>query len=557
MRGLAIGLWAVACVLILGAVLLLAGCGGDDRPAGTASFADLRSGAPVLLPVPKQVAWSAAGFAVSAATDIVSYSEGGVVGRQAVRRVQTALAEAGLGTPRARIGVRFGTGPDHIILRPPTAAEAAAHPQLSGPESYLLIVAPYRVNIVATTPRGLFCGAQTLTQMIGGATIPGCRIVDWPTESFRAFHFTVNPDMYRDPRIYPVLIEAAGRLKYNTVIVQFQSTIELARHPEAVRAQGVVSQAEVRRWVARARSYGMEIFPEVKSWGHADWTWGLGNVFYDHDTAPNFPLYSPMFALPPGRDGQNSFCPTEPKVYRLLSDTYTELLDVFGQPKYLHIGGDEAWAAGYQQGVLTGDPVEDGTAWVKRLAGFLRGRGVTTIMWGDMFLEASRWLDSAGPGCNSRADLPTHKILKRLPKDIIIADWHYRVKPDYASLQYFRNEGFSAVGACYGFYGFDNIINFNRRAVRSGALGMIQTSWKLLHTDTGFLPFGAESMWNGGQRTVGELPVDLNLWGHGLLDPLLYAGWQADCLDFRGGRPVYPPFTAAAGMSEGADDFER
>jgi hypothetical protein len=182
-----------------------------------------------------------------------------VVARQAVRRLQGAIADAGLGTPPARTGVRFGTGPNHIILRPPTAAESSSYPQLSYAESYLLTVAPYRINIVASTPRGLLCAAQTLAQMIERGEIPGCSIVDWPTESFRAFHFTVNPDMYRDRRIYPALIEAAARLKYNAVIVQFQSTIELARHPEAVRAQGVVSQAEVRRWVARARSYGMEI----------------------------------------------------------------------------------------------------------------------------------------------------------------------------------------------------------------------------------------------------------------------------------------------------------
>lgn len=531
--------------LILLAVAALTGCGGDHQPPPVSRQLTL-SGSPLLLPVPKSTVWLTPPFTVDASTDIVSYADGGLVGHKAALRVQQAAQDAGLGNLPARLGPSHATGDNHIVLRPPTPAEQAAQPHLADAEGYLLKVRPTRVELVSSTPRGLFCAAQTLAQMLTGPTVPGCLIADWPSEAFRALHFTVNPDMYRDPRIYPALIELAARLKYNAIIVQFQSTVELQKHPEAVRQTGVVSQATVRQWVALAKSYGMEIFPEIKSWGHADWTWGLGNVFYDHDTGPDFPLYSPMFALPTGMDGQNTFCVTEPKAYRLLTDTYTEMLSLFGDPKYLHIGGDEAFAMGYRQGQKWGDPVEDGLAWLKRLDAYLRTRGAKMVMWGDMLLDETRWMTPVGQGCNSRADCPTAKMITRLPKDIIIADWHYRVKPDYLSLKYFQDKGFTALGACYGLYGKENITHFNRRVVTSQAMGMIQATFKLLHTDTGFIPYGAECAWNGGQRTEADLGIDLDTYGHQLLDPLLYAGWQTDCLDFRGGKPIYPPFTTTA-----------
>lgn len=542
----------ILSTLLVVAAVTLAGCGGNDKPAIT-NGAAYRGDVPVLLPVPKFLTWTASPFAIGVSTDIVSYTDGGTVGRKAALRVQQAAQAAGLGKLPCRLGPARAAGPGHIVLRPPTPAESAAQPHLGEAESYLLRVQETRIELVSNTPRGLLCAAQTLAQMLTRPAVPGCDIADWPSQPFRALHFTVNPDMYRDPRIYPALIEMAARLKYNAIIVQFQSTVQLQRHPEAVRDVGVVSQATVRQWVALAKAYGMEIFPEIKSWGHADWTWGLGNVFYDHDTAPDFPLYAPMFGLPTGMDGQNTFCVSDPKPYRLLTDTYTEMLDVFGHPSRLHIGGDEAFAMGYRQGQKFGDPVEDGLAWLKRLAGFLRARGVQMVMWGDMFLDQTRWTDPVGPGCNSRVDCPTAKILRRLPKDIVIADWHYRVKPDYLSTQYFRDNGFDTLGGCYGLYGYDNITNFNRRTVKSGALGMVQVTFKLLHTDTGFIPYGAECAWNGGEHTVADLGVDLDGYGHQMLDPLLYSGWQADCLNFGGGKPILPPFTTP--VSYGADDW--
>lgn len=548
------GVWLA--VLLGPAVVALAGCGGNEDQANGAAVRTraLKPSSVVLVPLPRQVQWGSGAFTIGGATDLVAWSDATVV-RKAMARLRGAVVACGLPAPPARIGSRLAKGAGHIVLRPPTPAELAAQPKLAEPEGYLLTVAPYRISLVAGTPRGLFCAAQTLAQMISGASVPACRIQDWPLEKVRALHFTVNPDAFADERIYPALIEAAARLKFNTVVVQFQSTIELRKHPEAVRSTGVVSQATVRRWVALARSYGMEIFPEIKSWGHADWTWGLGNVFYDHDTGPAFPLYSPMFCLPQGMDGQNTFTPG-PKPLRLLSDTYAEMIDVFGGPKHLHVGGDEAWAWGYRQGVAAGDPVTDGIAWLRDLAGVLRSRGVTMICAGDMFLDHDRWFDSAGPGCNSRADLPTCRILRHLPTDIIINDWHYRVKADYPSLPYFQSQGFQVLASVYGFYGHDNITNFNRRVVASGALGVVQTTWRLLHTETGFIAYGAEAAWNGGEHTEAELGVDFEAFAHALLDPLLYTGWQSDCLDFRGGRPIYPPFTtAAARRSYGADDW--
>ncbi|HEX2986962.1 MAG TPA: glycoside hydrolase family 20 zincin-like fold domain-containing protein, partial [Chloroflexota bacterium] len=197
--------------LLLLALALLGGCGGDEPPGGASAPSpassrnvNTRRDRPVLLPVPRSLSWTGATFNIGATTDIVSWSAGDTVQQQAVARIQQAAVTAGLTPLVHRVGSRFAVGANHIVLRPPNTAERGLYPELTTKaEAYLLTVTSYRVNVVALTSRGLFCAAQTLAQMLQSPSLDGCTIVDWPLQQFRAVHFTVNPGMYRDERIYP------------------------------------------------------------------------------------------------------------------------------------------------------------------------------------------------------------------------------------------------------------------------------------------------------------------------------------------------------------------
>ena len=41
----------------------------------------------------------------------------------------------------------------------------------------------------------------------------------------------------------------------------------------------------------------------------------------------------------------------------------------------------------------------------------------------------------------------THSAIDRIPKDIIICDWHYELRDDYPSVRYFQEQGFRVLPA--------------------------------------------------------------------------------------------------------------
>jgi len=114
-----------------------------------------------------------------------------------------------------------------------------------------------------------------------------------------------------------------------------------------------------------------------------------------------------------------------------------------------------------------------------------------------------------------------------LPKDVIIADWHYAAKEPqaYKSEKLWTDEGFETVGA--GWFNPNNIRNLAKACALAGAKGYLQTTWagfnfKIDGNEHAWYQYwvyilAAEHAWSGENTPEEELPfqaeeVFLDLW---------------------------------------------
>ena len=209
-----------------------------------------------------------------------------------------------------------------------------------------------------------------------------------------------------------------------------------------------------------------------------------------------------------------NYDPSNPRVYSILFDLFEEVIEVF-QPRYFHIGHDEV------RGTLGSSPSARGrlpyewfAADVAKLHGYLKERGIRTMMWGDMLLAREDFpgLDATHSGGFGGGSKRIARAIEALPKDIIICDWHYKVCREYPSLAHFRRRGSDVIATPWcarrsNFY-------FAQAALDAGALGVIGSRWggnrvvadqPISHHSSGLL-LTAECAWSPGVPSLEELP---------------------------------------------------
>ncbi len=235
--------------------------------------------------------------------------------------------------------------------------------------------------------------------------------------------------------------------------------LRLPRHPE-IAGPHAFSKSEMRRLLERAARCGIDVVPEVESLGHARYLTAL-----------------PQYAeLGDGTElGFNAICPSHPRTLPLLAEIIEEVAELFPS-RYFHAGLDE---------VDLGDcprcrrRSRGRPRWwlyathVRAVHEIVRSCGKEMILWADHVEK-----DPA--------------MLKVLPKDLILAHWHYT---DVRS-EAFRGglaAGFRVIGCpalCHwGDMLMPNAPNFanmdamvrtvGRLRPRSAVLGVVNTAWTL------------------------------------------------------------------------------
>ncbi|HEY0866221.1 MAG TPA: hypothetical protein VGE01_02520, partial [Fimbriimonas sp.] len=153
-----------------------------------------------------------------------------------------------------------------------------------------------------------------------------------------------------------------------------------------------------------------------------------------------------------------------------------ELVDAF-QADAFHVGMDEVFiissdacprCKGVPTATIFAEAVND---LHKHIAG---KRKLEMMMWGDRFLDGK----ATGYGEWEAATNGTHTAIDRVPKDIVMCDWHYERRTDYPSIKIFADKGFRVWPSSWKNDGAADLLALAGRSAPGGkVVGHLVTTW--------------------------------------------------------------------------------
>lgn len=279
----------------------------------------------------------------------------------------------------------------------------------------------------------------------------------------------------------------------NTLILETGYHYEWSSHPE-LREHEVLSRSMARKIASACKENGIMIVPLINCVGHQSWE------------RYNFPLLAayPEFDETPGAYPDNngiycrSWCTSNEAVYEIIFDLIDEIASVF-ETSSIHIGMDEIFLIGEDscekcRGRDKGDLLAH--AINKFHAHCVKERKMTLYLWGDRLLDGNGTEGALYDEWESSRN-GTSTAINKIPKDIIICDWHYNTCREYASIPYLMEKGFSVLPASFKDMNATRALTEYSLRYRTDPklLGHLYTAW-------GETPNNALSRWKPMQKTI-------------------------------------------------------
>jgi hypothetical protein len=206
------------------------------------------------------------------------------------------------------------------------------------------------------------------------------------------FHFDFNSVALNENYVRGWLKKAAD-MGYNAVLWEVEDKIKWGTCPEVVNADAF-SKETFKSILNYSRKLGLEPIPLLQTIGHAEYV-----LQYDK--------YKP---LREDSTRYDCYCTSNPDVRSFIKKWIAEYLKLFGEIKYFHLGGDEAYAfATCSKCKAEADKLGENylyAEYINDIAQPLLEKGIRPGIWSDMILKV--------PG-----------EIKIVKKDFIIWDWNY------------------------------------------------------------------------------------------------------------------------------------
>ncbi|MCX6170282.1 MAG: family 20 glycosylhydrolase [Ignavibacteriales bacterium] len=365
--------------------------------------------------------------------------------------------------------------------------------EILGEEGYKLLITAKTIIIAANNQKGLFYGIQTIKQMIRGTRnsfLRGVRIKDWSSLKYRV----VMDDISRGPiptvEFMKYQIRRLAEMKINFFTPYIEHVVKTKSHPEFAPVDGSLTIAQWKEISDYAFKYNIMMIGNFQSFGH------FNNIL-------STPEYAHL-----GESG-TMISPLLPASYKFLKDIYSEMVPVFFAP-FFSINCDETFDLGKGASKKMVDSLGYAEVYYQhiiKLYNIVKNLGKQVIIWGDVLLEYP-------------------DLFKKLPKDIIIGTWTYDDLDSYAKFidpikeagfKFFVTPGVLNSGRLFPNYtqSFGNIKGFVNAAVKSGAMGMINTVWDdggnaFFSNDWYGVSYSADKSWNSQSNDSTDFDTRFN-----------------------------------------------
>lgn len=267
------------------------------------------------------------------------------------------------------------------------------------PEHYGLRIGSRGISAAAADYRGLLYAWQALKQILREkpARLPFLTIQDGPDIGWRAYHIDLKGTR-RTPANLERLAERLAELRINALMVEYEDSLRLQRHPTLAVESAMDSQT-VRQWIEILERYGISVIPLVQTLGH--WQYVLVN-----------PQYAHLRELP---EVTSDACPLHPGTWELARDFIDEIIDLHPDAPIIHIGLDETALLGScprcKAHLGNRPPIALHIEWLNRIADYVRSRGHTPMAWADKLV--------------SELDGPHESELRHVHPGTVFLDWDY------------------------------------------------------------------------------------------------------------------------------------
>lgn len=280
-----------------------------------------------------------------------------------------------------------------------------------------------------------------------------------PDIAFRAVHVCLFPE-YSFEAIRRV-IRTSAIAKYTHIFLESWGSVRLDTLKE-LSWENTLTKEQIRELVKEANLLGMKVVPFFQHLGHAS----LARLGYSgkHTILDQNPELEYLY-YPKSYGWVWNF--KDQGVKKMLEKVREELMELFGEAEYFHLGCDEAG--------IEFDPAEL-CAYLNEVSASLKAKGRRAIIWGDMLLSHDFFQDDQYE-CNSSREYAS-ALLDGLDKDILIADWQYNATADaWKTTEFFKRKGFDVI--CCPWDGDDNM-NSSISTAKSGGYGVMKTTWAKL-----------------------------------------------------------------------------
>lgn len=329
-----------------------------------------------------------------------------------------------------------------------------------------------------------------------------------PSIAMRSVHLCVFPETtltYLRKCVRTCAIE-----KVTHIIIEFWGMIKYDVMPE-LSWKIAYTKDQIRLIIEEANALGVEIIPMFNHLGHASMSRGAQGK---HVVLDNNPKLGYMF-----RSAGWEWNFEDERVLNVLRACRKELMELCGPGSYFHLGCDEAYS------LCHANKGAEMSAYLNGIEAELESEGRRGIIWGDMLIP-----DNLLPG-EYTALMHNYELadtyVGNLSKGLIIADWQYGVSAGpWKSTLYFRELGFDVIVCPWS-----NHANIGSAAMTAedksiGCIGMMETTWHLLHQHFPDMVYACRRMWFGENVRLPYDSADLQrkaLFVDGDVDE---AGWS-------------------------------
>lgn len=348
-----------------------------------------------------------------------------------------------------------------------------------GEYEYEICCNTHSVNLHFHDEVGLAHAMATILQMISindiskeEFFIPCCDISDKPEIKFRGIHICVFPESSLE--FIKKTVRLCGLMKYSHIVLEFWGTLKYDCLDSLGWKELAYDKKQIAPLIDEGKAMGMEFIPMFNHLGHAAQCRSCSGKHTILDQNPKLePLFEP--------DGW-TWCLSNPDTLKLLKNIRGELMDLFGEGSYFHLGCDEAYTfatCGLCSKKDKGRLIAD---YINELAAELLAEGRKPIIWADMTLGYQRfplpYITTPDAGFDPQ------KFLKSLNDNIILDDWQYDVeKGEYLTGKYLM-ENHSAQNIIVSPWRTKEPIEYLCRKVKEMHLGgVLETTWNTLAKD--------------------------------------------------------------------------